>query len=286
MYPPLASSFILHHNGLSLKTVLSLSVVKYGPPTKQGFCPSVRYVYIRGWWLSPQQERVIITNKFFHLPSLYVYILAVVLLVTSVFHAAALLRQGLYVVLGLNETNMPYNYNSDLITLTPAAQEYLESLANERTRQTDIANFVRSSVMLIVSLGFFYFFWQRGDKSLDLEMAFSVRNFYFFLVSSLAFLIFFFTLSSGINNLVQSTVVGDRLYYYDMYKPYTAPVRPDEQQEKRIVDIDEVKENLALQQKEYSSQWKHSQKRQVVDQLTIALVAFPLFFIHDRKFSF
>lgn len=232
-----------------------------------------------------KQERVINTNKFFHLPSLYVYILAVVLLVTSVFHAAALLRQGLYVVLGLNDTNMPYNYKSDLITLTPAAQEYLNSLAKEQTRQNDIASFVHSSVLLIVSLGFFYFFWQRGGKSLDLEMAFSVRNFYFFLVSSLAFLIFFFTLSSGVNNLVQSTIVGDRVYYYDMYRPNATPVPPAEQQP-RVVDIDEVKENLALQQAEHSSQWKHSQKRQIVDQLTIAIVAFPLFFIHDRKFTF
>ena len=140
--------------------------------------------------------------------------------------------------------------------------------------------------MLIISLGFFYFFWQRGGKSVNLEMAFSVRNFYFFLVSTLAFLIFFFTLSSGVNNLVQSTIVGDRLYYYDIYKPYPAPVRPDEQQEKRVVDVDEVKANLALQQKDYSSQWRQSQKRQIVDQLTIALVAFPLFFLHDRKFSF
>lgn len=228
---------------------------------------------------------MIFTNKFFHLPSLYVYILAVILVVTSVFHAAALVRQGLYLVLGLNDTNVS-SYKNDLVTLTPAAQEYLDSLAKEQTRRNDIASFVRSFVLLVISLGFFYFFWQRSGRAIDLEMAFSTRNFYFFLVSSLAFLIFFFTISSGLNNLVQSTFVGDRLYYYDMYKPYSTPVRPDGQQEKRVVDIDEVKENLTLQQKEYSAQWNQSQKRQAVDQLTIALVAFPLFFIHDRKFSF
>lgn len=214
------------------------------------------------------------------------YILAVVLLVTSVFHAAALLRQGLYVVLGLNDTAIPYSYKNDVITLTPPAQEYLNSLAKEQTRRNDIASFVRSSALLIVSLGFFYFFWQRSGKAIDLEMAFSARNFYFFLVSSIAFLIFFFTLSSGVNNLVQSTVIGDRLYYYDMYRGHGGTSIPPSELQPRVVDIDEVKENLALQQAEYTSQWKHSQKRQVVDQLTIAIVAFPLFFIHDRKFTF
>lgn len=229
---------------------------------------------------------MISTNKFFHLPSLYVYILAVVLLVTSVFHAAALLRQGLYVVLDLNDTTSPYYYNRDLITLTPDAESYLEEIVAERNRQIDKANLIRSAILLTMSLGFFYWFWIRTGRSTNLDMPFSVRNFYFFLVSSLAFLIFFFTLTNGVNNFVQSAIVGDRLHYYDFYKTYPVPTKPDEQVEKRTVDLAELKATLEEQQREYSIQWKRSQKRQVVDQLTIALVALPVFFLHDRRFGF
>lgn len=213
------------------------------------------------------------------------YIIAVILLVTSVFHAAALLRQGLYVVLGLNDTAMPYSYNRDLITLTPDAEAYLNNLENERTQQLDKASFLRSSISLVISLAFLYFFWSRTGRSVNIDMQFSVRNFYFFLVSGLAFLIFFFSLTSGVSNFVQSSVVGDRLYYYDLYKTYP-PAPIDGTPEKRTVGLEELKENLAAQQLDYSNQYQRSQKRQVVDQLTIALVALPVFLLHDRKFSF
>lgn len=229
---------------------------------------------------------MISTNRFFHLPALYVYLLAAILLVTSVFHAAGLVRQGLYLVLGLNDTFMPTKFSSDVVTFTPEAENYLSTLAIEHSARTTRAGLVRSALLLVISFGSFLLLWRRTNRSMELEMPFSVRNFYFFLVSAVAFLIFFYSLSHGITNLVHETMVGDSVAYYDVYR-FSPPIeRTDGKPQPRLVDKDEVVRNLETQRKENAMHRKSSQKRQIVDQLTISLVALPVFFLHDRKFGF
>ncbi|MBT9156388.1 MAG: hypothetical protein DDT37_01373 [Firmicutes bacterium] len=227
---------------------------------------------------------MVYTQKFFHLPALYVYLLAAVLLVTSVFHAAGFVRQGLYLLLDLNDSVRPVKFSSDLVTFTPAAEAYLDDLAAEQTRRTNTAGLIRSLILLVVSLGSFAWFWKRTGRSQQLDMELTVRNFYFFLVSGIAFLILFYSLSAGVASLVQQAVNVEWTYFpYDVHR-FHGP-RPEGQQQPRTVDVDEVRRNLETQRKEAEAH-RTSQNRQVVDQLTVSFVALPVFWLHDRRFGF
>lgn len=223
-------------------------------------------------------------QRFFHLPALYVYLLAAVLLVTSVFHAAGLVRQGLYLLLDLNDSVRPAKFSTDIVTFTPAAEEFLNDLAAEQARRMTAAGLMRSLILLVVSLGSFAWFWKRTGRSQQLEMEPTVRNFYFFLVSGISFLILFYSLSVGIATLVEQTVNVEWSYFhYDMHR-FHGP-RPEGQQPPRTVDADEVRRNLETQRKEAMAH-RSSRHRQVVDQLTVSLVALPVFWLHDRRFGF
>lgn len=223
-------------------------------------------------------------QRFFHMPALYVYLLAAVLLVTSVFHAAGFLRQGLYLLLDLNDSVRPVKFSTDIVAFTPAAEAYLHELAAEQARRTTTAGLIRSLILLVVSLGSFAWFWKRTGRSQQLEMEPTVRNFYFFLVSGLSFLILFYSLSAGVANLVEQTVNVEWSYFhYDVHR-FHGP-RPEGQPQPRTVDADEVRRNLATQRKEAEAH-QSSRNRQVVDQLTVSLVALPVFWLHDRRFGF
>jgi hypothetical protein len=223
-------------------------------------------------------------QRFFHLPALYVYLLAAVLLVTSVFHAAAFVRQGLYLLLDLNDNVRPAKFSTDIVTFTPAAEEFLNDLTAEQARRTTTAGLIRSLILLVVSLGSFAWFWKRTGRSQQIEMEPTVRNFYFFLVSGISFLILFYSLSAGIATLVEQAVNVEWSYFhYDMHR-FHGP-RPEGQQTPRTVDVDEVRRNLETQRKEAEAH-QSSRNRQVVDQLTVSLVALPVFWLHDRRFGF
>jgi hypothetical protein len=222
-------------------------------------------------------------NRFFHLPSLYVYLLAAVLLVTSVFHAAAIVRQALYAVLGINDYYGPkYYYDNTNVTLTPDAEEYLNNLQQERQRSADIANMLRSAVLLALSFGFFMFFWRKAASSGEIEMMFSVRNFYFFLVSSIAFLIFFFSLSAGLGTLV-NIATGNDLYFYLSIEAPRTPGTGDPQPV--TLTLQDVKDRIAAQEKEQMNNMGRSRQRQLIDQLTVSLVALPIFFWHNKQLT-
>ncbi|MBT9136792.1 MAG: hypothetical protein DDT34_01878 [Firmicutes bacterium] len=175
---------------------------------------------------------MVYTQKFFHLPALYVYLLAAVLLVTSVFHAAGFVRHGLYLLLDLDDSVRPMRFSPDIVTFTPAAEAYLNGLAAEQTRRTNTAGLIRSLILLLVSLGSFAWFWKRTGRSQQLDMELTVRNFYFFLVSGISFLILFYSLSAGLANLVQQAVNVEWTYFhYDVHR-FHGP-RPDGQQQPR-----------------------------------------------------
>ncbi len=223
-------------------------------------------------------------QKFFHMPALYVYLLAAVLLVTSVFHAAGFVRQGLYLLLDLNDNVRPAKFSTDIVTFTPAAEAYLNEMTAEQARRTTTAGLIRSLILLAVSLGSFAWFWKRTGRSQQLEMEPTVRNFYFFVVSSISFLILFYSLSAGVASLVEQSVNVEWSYFhYDMHR-FHGP-RPEGQQQPRTVDVDEVRRNLETQRKEAEAH-RSSRNRQVVDQLTVSLVALPVFWLHDRRFGF
>ena len=223
-------------------------------------------------------------QRFFHIPALYVYLLAAVLLVTSVFHAAGFLRQGLYLLLDLNDSVRSVKFSTDIVTFTPAAEAYLNELAALQARRTTTAGLIRSLILLVISLGSFAWFWKRTGRSQQLEMEPTVRNFYFFLVSGLSFLILFYSLSAGVANMVEQTVNVEWSYFhYDAHR-FHSP-RPEGQPQPRTVDADEVRRNLATQRKEAEAH-QSSRNRQVVDQLTVSLVALPVFWLHDRRFGF
>lgn len=223
-------------------------------------------------------------QKFFHMPALYVYLLAAVLLVTSVFHAAGFVRQGLYLLLDLNDNVRPAKFSTDIVTFTPAAEAYLNEMTAEQARRTTTAGLIRSLILLAVSLGSFAWFWKRTGRSQQLEMEPTVRNFYFFLVSGISFLILFYSLSAGVASLVEQSVNVEWSYFhYDMHRFHTP--RPEGQQQPRTVDVDEVRRNLETQRKEAEAH-RSSRNRQVVDQLTVSLVALPVFWLHDRRFGF
>lgn len=223
-------------------------------------------------------------QKFFHMPALYVYLLAAVLLVTSVFHAAGFVRQGLYLLLDLNDNVRPAKFSTDIVTFTPAAEAYLNEMTAEQARRTTTAGLIRSLILLAVSLGSFAWFWKRTGRSQQLEMEPTVRNFYFFLVSGISFLILFYSLSAGVASLVEQSVNVEWSYFhYDVHR-FHGP-RPEGQQQPRTVDVDEVRRNLETQRKEAEAH-RSSRNRQVVDQLTVSLVALPVFWLHDRRFGF
>ena len=223
-------------------------------------------------------------QKFFHMPALYVYLLAAVLLVTSVFHAAGFVRQGLYLLLDLNDNVRPAKFSTDIVTFTPAAEAYLNEMTAEQARRTTTAGLIRSLILLAVSLGSFAWFWKRTGRSQQLEMEPTVRNFYFFVVSSISFLILFYSLSAGVASLVEQSVNVEWSYFhYDVHR-FHGP-RPEGQQQPRTVDVDEVRRNLETQRKEAEAH-RSSRNRQVVDQLTVSLVALPVFWLHDRRFGF
>ena len=220
-------------------------------------------------------------NRFFHLPSLYVYLLAVVLLVTSVFHAAAIVRQGLYAVLGIDDyRGGSYYYDKNAVTLTAEAEEYLNNMQQQQQRRADIANLLRSSVLLALSFGFFMFFWRKAASSAEIEMVFSVRNFYFFLVSSIAFLIFFFSLSAGLGTLVNIATNNDYYFYLSLdipREPTPVPAAPV------TLTLDDVKERIATQEQQQKDNMGKTRQRQLIDQLTVSLVALPVFFWHNKQ---
>ncbi len=227
---------------------------------------------------------MVYTQKFFHLPALYVYLLAAVLLVTSVFHAAGLVRQGLYLLLDIDESAGTIRFSSDFVIFTPASETYLNNLAAEHARRTSAAGMFSSAILLLISLGFFAWLWKRTGKSQHLEMELTVRHFYFFSVSGIAFLIMFYSLSAGAASLVQQTVNAEWTYFhYDTFR-FHGP-KPEGQQQPRTVDLDEVKRNLEVQRKETGAH-RTSQVRQMVDQFTVAFVALPVFWLHDRRFGF
>lgn len=222
-------------------------------------------------------------NRFFHLPSLYVYLLAAVLLVTSVFHAAAIVRQALYAVLGINDTyGAQYYYDKATVTLTPEAEEYVNNLQRERQRSADIAKLLRSAVLLILSFGFFMFFWRKAAASAEIEMIFSVRNFYFFLVSSIAFLIFFFSLSAGLGTLVNIATGNDYFFYLSLEtpRPATTPVTAPV-----TLTLQDVKDRIAAQERDQKNNVGKTQQRQLIDQLTVSIVALPIFFWHNKPLN-
>jgi len=223
-------------------------------------------------------------QKFFHMPALYVYLLAAVLLVTSVFHAAGFVRQGLYLLLDLNDSVRPAKFSTDIVTFTPAAEAYLNEMTAEQARRTTTTGLIRSLILLAVSLGGFAWFWKRTGRSQHLEMEPTVRNFYFFVVSSISFLILFFSLSAGVASLVEQSINVEWSYFhYDIHR-FHGP-RPEGQQQPRTVDVDEVRRNLGTQRKEAEAH-RSSRNRQVVDQLAVSLVALPVFWLHDRRFGF
>lgn len=226
-------------------------------------------------------------HKFFHLPSLFVYVIAAVLLVTSIFHGAAFLRQSFYSVLGLTEGQVfPPKFSTDAVIFTPDAEAFLREYELERQRSMDRTNIIRSLLLLIFSLSFFAWFWSRTSRSTDFEMAFSVRHFYFFVVSSISFLIFFFATSQGITNLVQNVIYPESSFYFN-YHGFARPiVEPQTKPPVRTVDKAELEEAFASQRREWDQQSAPWQKRQMIDQFAVALVSLPVFYFHNRKFKF
>ncbi len=225
-------------------------------------------------------------NRFFHLPSLYVYLLAVVLLVTSLFYAGALLRDGLYLLMGLDEQYPNLGYSGN-IQLTPDAEAYVKELQAERSRALNIANFLKRGITLVLAAGSFLFFWRRANPFGSKEMAFTMPNFYFFLVSSIAFIIFFFALANTVNNVVDTAIVGDRGRYVNidaLYLKYDKPVEPNAQPIK--VELDDLKKRLADYDKQTGEyDWRRGRTRSIIDSLSISLVALPVFLFHDRRFT-
>ena len=222
-------------------------------------------------------------HRFFHLPSLYVYLLAAVLLVTSVFHAAAIVRQALYAVLGINDSyGQQYYYDKTNVTLTPDAEQYLNDLQRDRQRSADIANMLRSAVLLALSFGFFMFFWRKAASSAEIEMLFSVRNFYFFLVSSIAFLIFFFSLSAGLGTIVNIATGNDYYFYLSLETPRPATAT---EQAPVTLTLQDVKDRIAAQEQEQKNNMGKSRQRQLIDQLTVSIVALPIFIWHTKQLN-
>jgi hypothetical protein len=226
---------------------------------------------------------MIYTNRFFHLPSLYVYLLAAVLLVTSVFHAAAIVRHGLYVVFNLNE-QIARPYVPDHIQLTPDAEAYMIQQQNQWQRSNDMASLIRSAILLFLSLGFFAFFWRSTGRVADLDMTFSVRNFYFFAVSAISFLIFFYALSAGVGTAV-GTAYRPNQYYFDLYSVKPVPPPGQTSPPKVTVTLDDLKEQLNKQEENYKNNMGRSDTRRMVDQLTAAVVALPIFYWHSKRMT-
>jgi len=226
-------------------------------------------------------------HKFFHLPSLFVYVIAAVLLVTSIFHGAAFLRQSFYSVLGLTDGNvLPPKFSTEAVIFTPDAEAFLREYEQERQRSMDRTAIVRNLLLLIFSLSFFTWFWSRTARSADFEMAFSVRHFYFFAVCTISFLIFFFSASQGITNLVQNVIFPESSFYFN-YHGFARPiVERETTPPTRIVDKAELEEALATQRRDWETQSAPWQKRAMVDQFAIALVSLPVFYFHNRKFKF
>lgn len=230
-------------------------------------------------------ERMIYTNRFFHLPSLYVYILAAVLLVTSVFHAAAIVRHALYVVFNLNDQIGRSVTSPEYVQLTSEAEEYIVQTQNQWQRQNDLANLLRSAIMLGLSLAFFTYFWKTTARAANLEMLFSVRNFYFFAVSSISFLIFFYALSSGLGTAVNASIRPPYYYYHDLYS-FAPPRTPgDTPPETVVVTLTDLQEHMAKQEKNFEKNRGRSETRQMIDQFTASLVALPIFYWHNKQLS-
>jgi len=226
-------------------------------------------------------------HKFFHLPSLFVYLLAAVLLVASIFHGAAFLRQGFYSLLGLTDGNvLPPNFSTDAVTFTPEAEAFLREYEQERQRSMDLTAIVRNLLLLLFSLSFFAWFWSRTAGSTDFEMPFSVRNFYFFAVSMISFLIFFFAASQGITNLVENAIFPESSFYFN-YHGFARPiVEPETKPLARTVDKTELEEAFTTQRREWETHSAPWQRRQMVDQFAVTLVSLPVFYFHNRKFKF
>lgn len=226
-------------------------------------------------------------HKFFHLPSLFVYAISAVLLVTSIFHGAAFLRQSFYSVLGITDSNvLPPKFSTESVTFTPDAEAFLREYEQERQKSMDRTSIIRSLLLLVFSLSFFAWFWSRTSRSTDFEMMFSVRNFYFFAVSMISFLIFFFATSQAITNLVQNVIFPESNFYFN-YHGFARPiVEPQTKPPTRTVDKAELEEAFASQRREWETHSAAWPKRQMVDQLAVALVSLPVFYFHNRKFKF
>lgn len=221
-------------------------------------------------------------NRFFHLPSLYVYLLAAILLVTSVFHAASIVRYGLYAILGLNTyTDGGFYYDKESVELTPEALEYVNNLQRERQQRSDTANLLRSAILLALSAGFFFLFWRRGLLAAETEMLFSVRNFYFFLVSSIAFLIFFYSLSAGLSTLTDIVIGTD--YYF--YPSFSVPREPAGTAPKTTLTLEDVKTMIAEQEARQMEGMGRNRQRRLVDRLTVSVVALPIFLWHNKQLT-
>lgn len=80
------------------------------------------------------------------------------------------------------------------------------------------------------------------------------------------------------------TVSDDWSYYHLDFHRFHGP-QTDTTNQPRTVDVDEVQRNLETQRRENATN-QTSQKRQLVDQLTVSLVAWPVFWWHDRRFAF
>ncbi|MBT9135547.1 MAG: hypothetical protein DDT34_00606 [Firmicutes bacterium] len=227
-------------------------------------------------------------NKFFHLPSLFVYLVAAVLLVTSIYHGAAFLRHGFYAVLGLTDANvLPQKFSTDQVTFTPDAEAYLRAYEDRRQTQLERVNILRSMLLLVFSLSFFAWFWSRTSRSQDFAMIFSVNNFYFFLVSMISFFIFFFAASQGIGNAVTSVIFPESNFYFNYQGGFARPAPiPETKVEPRTVTLSELEAALETQMDEHHKQNAPWQTRQMVDQFAVSLVSLPVFYLHNRKFKF
>jgi len=227
-------------------------------------------------------------NRFFHLPSLFVFLAAAVLLVTSIYHGAALLRHSFYAVFGLTELNVqPRTFSTDLVTFTTEAEEYLRRYESERQNQLERMNILRSLLLLILSVTFFAWFWSRTTRSQTFEMTFSVSNFYYFLVCLISFFIFFFAGSQGISTAVSNAIFPEADFYFDyQHRFIKAPVPPETKTEPRTVTLSELETALEQQREEHQRHSTPWRTRQMVDQFAISLVSLPVFYLHNRKFKF
>ncbi|MDP3057990.1 MAG: hypothetical protein Q8N36_00800, partial [bacterium] len=148
----------------------------------------------------------------------------------------------------------------------------------------DLAGIWQHAILFIFSSAFFYFFWKRTSSFSQKDLTFTVPNFYFFVISIVAFLIFFYSFSTSINT-VAGFSVPLRYNYYDMYSLYySKPDRPIEPNTKIIVELDDLKARIEAQKASTDNDWSKNNTRNLIDSLAVSLVALPVFLLHDRRF--